>query len=215
MTSPFFSALSTSVKICGITKKTDADLLAALGVEALGVNFWPPSKRYCDPKSAQSFLPQMKGQILRVGVFVNNAKPLGEELFKNGLIDVVQLHGDETEEDIHHFLNQGIPVIRAVSAEELPSYELPTENFALLIDTPAGKDYGGTGRTFNWSIAENFITKHPRVPVILAGGLTPENAESAITQVKPVAIDIASGAEESPGIKDPMKVQAFLDLINL
>ena len=209
----FFSPTFTSVKICGITRGSDADLLANLGVDALGVNFWPQSRRYCDPEMAKPFLTAVKDRILRVGVFVNNSRPLGEELFKNGLIDVVQLHGDETIEDVNHFLNQGIPVIQAVSAEKLPTHELPQKNFALLIDTPAGSEYGGTGRTFDWSIAQNFIADHPAIPVILAGGLTPENAEEAIKQVQPVAIDVASGAEESPGMKDSMKVRAFIDLI--
>ncbi|MDB4618292.1 phosphoribosylanthranilate isomerase [Akkermansiaceae bacterium] len=211
----FLSPTFTSVKICGITRGADADLLANLGVDALGVNFWPQSRRYCDPEMAKPFLHEVAGRILRVGVFVNNSRPLGEELFRNSLIDVVQLHGDETSEDIQHFLEQGIPVIRAVSAENLPQHDLPKENFALLIDTPAGKEYGGTGRTFDWSIARTFREEHPDIPIILAGGLTPENAEEAIKQVQPVAIDVASGAEESPGIKDSKKVRAFLDLIKL
>ncbi|MGC6427049.1 MAG: phosphoribosylanthranilate isomerase [Akkermansiaceae bacterium] len=210
----FLSSAFTSVKICGITRESDADLVAELGVDALGVNFWPQSRRYCDPETAKSFLTAVKDRILRVGVFVNNSRPMGEELFQNGLIDVVQLHGDETLADVHHFLNQGIPVIQAVSAENLPEHELPSENFALLIDTPAGKDYGGTGRTFDWAIAKSFIEQNPAIPVILAGGITPENAEDAISQVSPAAIDVASGAEESPGMKDSMKVRAFLDLLH-
>lgn len=209
----FLSSAFTAVKICGITRGSDADLLVNLGIDALGVNFWPQSRRYCDPEIAESFLSEVKDRILRVGVFVNNSRPLGEELYKNGLIDAVQLHGDETIHDIDHFLSENIPVIRAVSAEKIPDYELPKENFALLIDTPAGKEYGGTGRTFDWSIARNFIEENPEIPIILAGGLTPENAADAIAQVKPVAIDVASGAEESPGMKDSKKVRAFLELI--
>lgn len=208
-----FCSLPTSVKICGITQASDADILANLGVDALGVNFWPQSRRYCSPGMSENFLPEMKGRILRVGVFVNNSRPLADELLEMDLIDVVQLHGDETPDDITHFLSKGAPVIRAVSAEKLPDYELPKENFALLIDTPAGGNYGGTGRIFDWSIARNFIEAHPDVPVILAGGLTPENAEVAIEQVQPVAIDIASGAEKSPGKKDSMKVRALLEAL--
>ncbi len=203
----------TSLKICGITSAADANLLADLGIEALGVNFWPQSSRFCPPDMVEGILAPMKGRILRVGVFVNNSIPFADELLEKGLLDVVQLHGDETIEDIRHFLDQGVPVIRAVSADHLPDYELPTENFALLIDTPAGKDYGGTGQTFDWSIAQKFIKDHPDVPVILAGGLNPENASEAIDAVEPVAIDIASGAESAPGIKDSTKVRALLDAL--
>lgn len=208
-----FYSPKTSVKICGITSASDADLLANLGVDALGINFWPRSSRYCSADVAESFLPSLKGRILRVGVFVNNSRPLADELIAKDLIDVVQLHGDETLADIHYFLEKRVPVIRAVSAEALPDYHIPEENFALLIDTPAGTDYGGTGRTFDWSIAQKYIETYPEVSVILAGGINPENAEAAIEQVKPAAIDIASGAEESPGIKDSMKVRALLEAL--
>ena len=144
---------------------------------------------------------------------MNNAIPLAEELIAQDLIDVVQLHGDETLDDINHFLEQNIPVIRAVSATKLPSTPLPTRNFALLIDTPAGSDYGGTGKTFDWSLASDFIKENPDTPVILAGGLTPANAAEALQQVQPVALDIASGAETAPGQKDFQKVKSLLDTI--
>jgi phosphoribosylanthranilate isomerase len=204
-----FLSLSPSLKICGVTTASDAEMLIELGVHALGLNFWPNSQRYCAPDTAASFSKDLSGRILRVGVFVNNSLPLAKDLFQKDLIDVVQLHGDEALEDIQYFLTHKIPVIRAVSAAHLPDYELPTEKFALLIDTPAGKDYGGTGQTFDWSIAQEFIAKNPNTPVILAGGLNPTNAAEAITQVRPCAIDVASGAELSPGLKDPQKVQAL------
>ena len=208
-----FCSPPVSLKICGITSPRDAKLLADLGIEALGVNFWPPSKRYYPPELAEEFLRPLKAKILRVGVFVNNAIPLADELVEKDLIDVVQLHGDETDDDIRHFLDKGIPVIRAVSAENLPTSELPSENFALLIDTPAGKDYGGTGKTFDWALAKDFIASHPGLPVILAGGLNTKNAVEAIEAVQPTAIDVASGAESSPGIKDSTKVRALLDCL--
>ena len=154
------------------------------------------------------------GGILRVGVFVNNSLPLAIELIDECLIDIVQLHGDETAEEVNFFIDQGIPVIRAVSADKLPDYELPSHNFALLIDTPAGKDYGGTGKTFDWSIARKFVQKTPEVPTLLAGGINPANAAEALAAVKPAALDIASGAESSPGIKDFKKVQALMQTLS-
>ena len=213
MLATFFSQ-SPSLKICGITTESDALRLAALKGTALGLNFWPPSKRYCPPQTAAQFDPQLADQILRVGVFVNTSRPLASELIEQNIIDVVQLHGDETLADITHFLDQNIPVIRAVSATKLPDYPLPTNNFALLIDTPAGKDYGGTGKTFDWSLATNFQKKHPQIPIILAGGLTPTNAADALAALHPAALDIASGAELSPGLKDFDKIQSLQNTLN-
>jgi len=210
----FFSP-APSLKICGVTSLNDAQELARLRVHALGINFWPPSKRYCSPDSAMEFARAVKDDILRVGVFVNNAREVAEELVADDLIDVIQLHGDESSSEIDHFLNKGIPVIRAVSASKLPDFPIPTQNFALLIDTPAGKDYGGTGKTFDWSIARDFAEKHPEVPLLLAGGLTPENAADALEQVSPAALDIASGAEISPGIKDFEKVRSLLSSVHI
>ncbi len=201
-----------SLKICGVTTETDAHTLAELGVHALGLNFWPPSKRYCPPENARTFAPSLSGHILRVGVFVNNSLPLADELFSEGLIDIVQLHGDETLADIQHFLQKDIPVIRAVSALNLPTGHLPSHNFALLIDTPAGKNYGGTGQTFDWTIARDFINTHPGLPVILAGGITPLNSRDALLAANPVALDVASGAEISPGLKDIEKIKSLLSI---
>lgn len=204
-----------SLKICGVTTRSDALELARLGVPALGVNFWEPSKRHCPPETARTFLPEIAGKILRVGVFVNNSRPLAAELFEEGLIDVVQLHGDESVEDLAFFLGEKIPVIRALPAggdlvEKLGS-SLPD---ALLLDTPAGKDYGGTGRTFDWGQALAAKQQFPDLPLILAGGLTPENAAEALRAVRPTGLDIASGAEISPGRKDFQKVGRLLEIVN-
>lgn len=213
MLDDFFSSIP-SLKICGVTTLGDAKRLAELKVAALGLNFWPSSKRYCSPENASTIASHVAGDILRVGVFVNNSLPLAIELIDECLIDIVQLHGDETAEEVNFFIDQGIPVIRAVSADKLPDYELPSHNFALLIDTPAGKDYGGTGKTFDWSIAGKFVQKNPKVPTLLAGGINPANAAEALAAVKPAALDIASGAESSPGIKDFKKVQALMQTLS-
>lgn len=213
MLANFFSP-APSLKICGVTTRDDTLKLAELGVAALGLNFWPQSKRYCPPKSARIISPPVSGRILRVGVFVNNARDLAEELVADDIIDIVQLHGDESFDDIQYFLEKQIPVIRAVSALSLPDTDLPTENFALLIDTPAGKNYGGTGKTFDWSIARDFAQSHPKTPMILAGGISPGNAEEALIAACPAALDVASGAEISPGIKDFQKVNALQSIIS-
>lgn len=200
-----------SLKICGVTTAADAARLAELGVDALGANFWPKSKRYLDPVTA-GFLRDLNGRILRVGVFVNAATDLPVSLFKEGLIDVVQLHGDEPESDIPLIQEHGIPVIRALSVDEdgaLP----PVDEFqaeAVLLDAHAPGVYGGTGKTIDWAAAGGFVDHHPGLPVILAGGITPDNADDALRTVRPAAIDIASGAESAPGIKDFQKVESLL-----
>ena len=217
MFSDFISPRSCSLKICGVTTRRDANRLVELGVDALGLNFWPSSKRYCSPEMASLISSHIAGDIVRVGVFVNNSRPLAADLIDDCVIDVVQLHGDETLDDITHFLDQNIPVIRAVSATALPEHPLPEKNFALLIDTPAGADYGGTGKPFDWSLARDFALKNPQVPIILAGGLTPVNAAEALQALAPAspcALDVASGAELSPGLKDFDKVTALLDTLS-
>jgi len=213
MRSQFFSA-KPSLKICGVTTKEDALSLVEMGVDALGFNFWPKSKRYCSPDAVEKIAPPLSGKILRVGVFVNNARDLAQELFQKDLIDVIQLHGDESIDEVEHFLSLNIPVIRALSALNLPQNPLPQSNFALLIDTPAGQDYGGTGKTFDWSLAQDFSLSHPETPIILAGGITPENAERALLETHPIALDVASGAEISPGIKDLKKVRSLMEIVS-
>jgi phosphoribosylanthranilate isomerase len=145
---------------------------------------------------------------------VNNARDLAQELFQKDLIDVIQLHGDESIEEVEHFLSLNIPVIRALSALNLPQNPLPQSNFALLIDTPAGQDYGGTGKTFDWSLAQDFSLSRPETPIILAGGITPENAQRALLETHPIALDVASGAEISPGIKDLKKVRSLMEIVS-
>jgi phosphoribosylanthranilate isomerase len=219
--STFFSPTRPSLKICGVTTSHDANELAALRVPALGVNFFPKSKRFCSPEKALEFLPAFQNQILRVGVFVNNARELAPDLLEKKVIDGVQLHGDETTKELCHFLSSGIPVIRSLSLPDpseqeavIESYQnLPTrtaDQFALLLDAHAPGVYGGTGRTIDWERAASFIAQADPLPVILAGGIVPENAHKAIARTRPAGIDIASGAESAPGIKDFAKVQSLL-----
>lgn len=208
----FLNPSTTSLKICGVTTIHDANQLVELGVDALGVNFWPKSKRFLDPKEA-TWLAGLAGRILRVGVFVNEAAQLPLQLWNDGLIDAIQLHGDESPADATPFLDAGAPIIKAIGVKNRDSlaHAAAYRAHALLLDTHAPGVYGGTGECFDWKTAADFMAEHPGLPVILAGGIVPENAHSAITAVHPAAIDIASGAESSPGIKDFAKVRALLN----
>jgi phosphoribosylanthranilate isomerase len=208
----FFSTDQTSLKICGVTTQEDAQGLIDLGVDAAGFNFWPNSKRYLNPMDA-AWLKNLEGQILRVGVFVNQPAELSLKLISEGMIDVVQLHGDEDPAVVAKFSNAGIKVIKAIGVntpadiERAGEFDVDT----ILLDAHAPIVFGGTGETFDWSLALNFKKRFPNTAMILAGGITPANAALAISQVKPAALDIASGAEVSPGVKDFAKVQRLLD----
>lgn len=185
--------------------------LAELGVEALGVNFWPKSKRYHAPEQA-AWLKELAGRIVRVGVFVNGIPSEQFSLVKEGLLDAVQLHGNETPEAVEELRAQGIPVIKALgirNAEDLTQAAAYTAE-GMLLDAHAPGLYGGTGEAFDWSLARSFRDSHPETPLILAGGITPANAADAIAKVQPAALDVASGAEISPGIKDFEKIAALL-----
>lgn len=207
----FLDPSTVSLKICGVTTRADANQLAALGVDALGVNFWPMSKRYLPPGQAD-WLRDLSGEILRVAVFVNEAGDLPLRLFNEGWIDAVQLHGDEAPADAARFRDAGIPFIKAIGVKTLADLEHAAAfgASAILLDAHAPGIYGGTGEVFDWEVASDFRRRHAGLPVILAGGIVPENAALAAMSVQPAALDIASGAEISPGVKDFQKVAAFL-----
>jgi len=200
-----------SLKICGVTRATDGEGLAELGVDALGVNFWPKSKRFLDPAQAE-WLEALEGRILRVGVFVNPEPELPLELHRRGWIDVVQLHGDETPQQAAVYRDAGVPFIKAIGVGGSGHLAQATAYGAdaLLMDAHAPGVYGGTGATFDWNTAVEFIKGQPTLPVILAGGIVPENAALAAATVHPAALDVASGAELGPGIKDFRKVESLL-----
>ncbi|MEO7099159.1 MAG: phosphoribosylanthranilate isomerase [Luteolibacter sp.] len=211
----FLDPAAVSLKICGVTTRADADQLVALGVDALGANFWPKSKRYLAPEEA-AWLRDLAGKILRVGVFVNEGSELPLLLYKEGLIDAIQLHGDETPEDSAPFREAGVPFIKAIGVKTRADLERAAEfgAAAILLDAHAPGVYGGTGEVFDWAVAAEFLEQHPGLPVILAGGIVPGNAALAAETVRPAALDIASGAEISPGVKDFQKVAAFLTALH-
>ena len=207
----FLAPERTSLKICGVTTQSDAERLAEMNVDALGANFWPKSKRFLSPESA-GFLSSLSGRILRVGVFVNAGPELPRQLFEDGLIDLIQLHGDETPDDAQPLIEAGIPFIKALGIQSADDFEKAHLFGAqsILLDAHAPGVYGGTGRTMDWNLARDFVIGNPDLPLVLAGGITSENASAAISAVHPAALDIASGAESSPGVKDFEKVAALL-----
>ncbi len=219
--SSFLSPEHSSLKICGVTTAEDAKHLASLSVPALGINFWPPSKRYCPSEVALEFLPLLGGKIVRVGVFVNNARELAPTLLEKNALDAIQLHGDEDDAELVEFLSQGHTVIRSLALQADASLAEMSAHYrklaaphagklALLLDAHAPGLYGGTGETIDWGQAGEFVRLASPLPVLLAGGIVPDNAQEALQTTRPAALDIASGAESAPGIKDFAKVSSLL-----
>ena len=207
----FLDPATVALKICGVTTRGDAEQLVALGVDALGVNFWPQSKRFLAPQHA-GWLREFAGRILRVGVFVNAPAADALRLVEDGLLDVVQLHGDETPAHAKVYQNAGVAFFKALGVRT-PDDLVGAADFgahAILLDAYAPGVHGGTGETFDWRAAIDFKARHPSLPLVLAGGIVPGNAASAAATVRPTALDVASGAEVSPGIKDFQKVAALL-----
>lgn len=180
----------TKVKICGVTRAQDAQRAADLGADFVGFIFVPSSPRCITFDKAAEIAAKVSGPKF-VGVFRDAAI----EEMRNAPVDIIQLHGSESDDVAR---SAGKPVIRAVQIEsELPDTTTSAE--WLLFDSKGG----GTGRRFDWSL----LAEYPRTkPFFLAGGITPDNVAAAISTVRPDGIDVASGVESSPGIKDPRKL---------
>ena len=201
----------TRVKICGITELEDACLAVELGAAALGFNFYPPSPRYVLPGVAAAIIRQLPPLVMAVGVFADETKPDEVAAVAHGArVNAVQLHGPRFPA-VSGTLTE-FPIIRAVSireAKDLEELEALTAG-ALLLDHFDPKLIGGTGKTIDWTLAR----KAKRYgPVVLAGGLTPANVAQAIREVRPFAVDVASGVESAPGKKDPGKLRAFFEAV--
>ena len=193
------------VKICGITRLEDAELALELGADALGFNFWPRSSRYCDPAVAQRIVQKLPPLASAVAVFVNQPRQEVQRICAQIGATAVQLHGDETPEFCDGF---SLPVIKAIQVRGPESLAACSQYriSAFLMDTPSAA-FGGTGRTFPWRALAS--RTDPR-PIFLAGGLNPENVGRAIRQVRPYAVDVASGVESEPGVKSPKKMARFI-----
>ena len=196
------------VKICGITRLQDARLAEKLGAYALGFNFYEKSPRNVSPADAWKIRNSLRPDTEAVGVFVNWNPEVITHLAKALQLSAVQLHGDETPKQLASLADE-LPVIKAFRV----GISFSVSNFKkfrrasfFLLDAAAGSKFGGSGKTFDWSIAKKAASS-PKI--ILAGGLTPENVAEAILAVRPYAVDVASGVESRPGKKDAGKLRAF------
>jgi phosphoribosylanthranilate isomerase len=213
----FFSSQKCSLKICGVTLSDDARRLVEMNVPALGVNFWPQSKRYISPEDARDWLIEIKQKIVRVGVFVNASTDHIENIYHQNLIDIVQLHGDENPDFVAYFVEKSIPCIKAIGVkriEDLSTIDHFNKANGILLDTSAPGVYGGTGHVFDWNVANKYKLFFPELPLLLAGGITLKNIQEAKNTVSPAVIDIASGAEISPGIKNFETITTMMKALN-
>ena len=197
------------IKVCGLTRVEDVQAAVAAGVDAIGLVFYPDSPRHVSIEQAAALCRHIPPFISVVGLFVNASRAEVHRVIEAVPLNLLQFHGDESADQCEGF---GLPYLRA--ARVRPGVDLLefASQFAsaraLLLDTwtPA---YGGSGESFDWSL----VPASCPLPVILSGGLNPENVAQAITQVRPVAVDVSSGVESAKGIKDAEKIRAFVSAV--
>jgi phosphoribosylanthranilate isomerase len=201
------------IKFCGITSLADAELAVANGAWAIGMILWPGSTRAVDPAEAAHIARQLRRQVEIAGVFVNQSLDEVERLADTIGLSLIQLHGDEGPSYTTEIGRRtGAKIIKAQSvrlAADVVSIQAFRTDFHLL-DTHRDGLRGGTGETFDWDMVSR---RYSKVPLILSGGLTPDNVVAAIEKVHPFAVDVASGVESSPGVKDPDRLRAFAEAV--
>jgi len=204
------ASVRTRIKVCGITRLEDALAASQLGVDAVGFVFYPKSPRYIEPAKAAAIIRQLPPFVSAVGLFVNPTQEFIAEVLQSVPLGVIQLHGDETPAFCKAQRRRVLKAIAVSGPEDLQRarrYDCP-----LLLDAraPAGV-YGGTGSAFDWSLLKGF--EHP-YPLTLAGGLNIGNVEAALAVRQWFALDVSSGVEIAPGIKDAEKMRLFIETVN-
>jgi phosphoribosylanthranilate isomerase len=198
------------VKICGITRMEDAQLAVDLGAAALGFVFYKPSPRCMTAERVAAIVRELPPYVTTVGVFVQTDVAEMNAIAERGKLDRIQLHGGESH-DLLPRLSR--PAYRAFRLKELGDVEAveAAPDMDVLLDTYMPDLFGGTGRAFDWRWARRAVEHlgRQRRRVILAGGLTPDTVEQAVREVRPHALDVSSGVETAPGIKDPHKLRSF------
>ncbi len=197
------------VKVCGITNIADALLAAESGADAIGFIFYKPSPRYIAPELARDIIDRLPPFINSVAVFVDEDEKRLKDIIDLCSIDTIQLHGDESPGFCERFKQKVIKTIRVQGEESLRDLDRYRVS-AFLLDTYRENIPGGTGRSFDWDLA---IGVRRYGPIILAGGLTPENVADAIRKVRPYGVDVSSGVEKSPGKKDADKLKRFIERV--
>ena len=198
------------IKICGITRETDASLAAALGATWLGFVFWPRSPRAVPPATAAGILASLPPHVGGVGVFVNQAIDEVNAIADEVGLAAIQLHGDESDAECAACRRRVIRAVRLSADDDERAGDAIWPDATLLLDAYDPVRYGGTGQAVDWRVARQ-IARRRRT--LLSGGLRPDNVATAVRAVEPYGIDVSSGVEVSPGIKDPEKLRAFFEAV--
>jgi phosphoribosylanthranilate isomerase len=197
----------TRVKFCGFTHQDDVAQAVALGADALGFVFYGPSSRYVSPEHAQTLTRSVPAFVTRVGLFVNEEAETVQRIFELARLNLIQYHGEESPEFCDAI---GLPYIKAFRVRKgmdlRPEMDRYPNASGFLLDAYVKGQPGGTGERFDWE-----LIPQSHAPIILAGGLTPDNAKDAIDQVAPWALDVSGGIETKPGRKDPDKMARFMN----
>jgi phosphoribosylanthranilate isomerase len=199
------------VKICGVTRLEDAEYAVACGASAVGFVFWRESPRFIEPKRAGAIVAALPPFVTAVGVFVNQPSAYVNDAATAAQLGVVQLHGDESLAYVSEIMR---PVLKAVALSEANDEVLAQwpARTTLLVDAHDPVRRGGTGRTVDWDRAAR-VARSRRI--VLAGGLTPANVAEAIARVRPFGIDVSSGIESAPGVKDHARVRALFEAVGV
>jgi len=202
--------MRTRIKICGLTREADIDVAVAAGADALGFVLWPGSERAIDPDRLAQLAARVPAFVARVGLFVDQDPEFVRRCAP--YLDLIQFHGDEPPEACRQAPRAWIKALRMRESIDLhAAAKAYREARALLLDAYRPGVPGGTGEVFDWSRIPASLAK----PVILAGGLTPDNVGEAVRRVRPFAVDVSGGVEATRGIKDPAKLRAFIEHVNL
>jgi len=202
--------MNTQIKICGITNKNDARVAVRAGADALGFIFYAPSSRFVDYGDAAEIIGDLPPFVTTVAVVVNETVNDVQNLLNKVPVNILQLHGDETPGLCESY---GFPYIKAIRARTIADAAVEARKYpgarSVLLDTLVSDQYGGTGESFTWQRLPDSLHQ----PIILAGGLDPENVARAIRTVRPYAVDVSSGVEIAKGHKDPVKIKRFTDAV--
>ncbi|HTL03101.1 MAG TPA: phosphoribosylanthranilate isomerase [Vicinamibacterales bacterium] len=218
------------VKVCGITRLQDADQAADHGASAIGFIFWPGSPRYISPEDARAIVRRKAAGLKTVGVFVDEAVERVQQIAEVVGLDLVQLHGNETAADVRaaqlklrpggnprasvgRGFSRAVEVIKAVALNGSAPVDLSgfDDDVLILLDAHDPARHGGTGRTIDWAAARDVASARR---TILAGGLTPDNVGAAVVAVEPYGVDVSSGVESAPGVKDATRLKRFFEALN-
>ncbi|HDS0920979.1 TPA: phosphoribosylanthranilate isomerase [Pseudomonas putida] len=197
-------------KICGITRIEDALAAAEAGADAIGFVFYAKSPRAVDVRQARAIIAELPPFVTTVGLFVNASRCELNEILEVVPLDLLQFHGDETPQDCEGYHRPWIKALRVRPGDDLEAAcQLYAGARGILLDTYVAGVPGGTGEAFDWSLVPAHLSK----PIILAGGLSADNVGQAIAQVRPYAVDVSGGVEQAKGIKDAVKIEAFMQAV--